>query len=331
MRRRFIAAGIAWTWLLLELQSPARQAVATVLEPSSGARTTGALKEGGGSPHFRIAYEDDRAGSLDIWVMADDGSGKRRLTMSPSDETTPAWSPDGRRIAFASNVDGTADIYVMSRDGSGLKRLTAGADTDLFPAWSPDGRRLAFARTDLACPGANPATIVCTRIYVMNADGTRLKALTPGASAAWSPDGRRLAVGCYLGAFVGPFEFTDCGERGIFLIRADGSGRSRLADGFGPAWSPDGHWLAYASGQEGQSVQIQVMNLKTREKIRLTEEANGVLDRYPCWSPDSKKIAFYSKDQPTTYREIHSVGVDGSNRQRLGDGSGPSCSPASSS
>ena len=90
----------------------------------------------------RIAFDSQRDGNREIYVMDADGSGVARLTHNGDDDLTPSWSPDGRRIAFASGGRARLDIYVMNADGSGATRLT---DNDGgTPAWSPDGRRIAF-------------------------------------------------------------------------------------------------------------------------------------------------------------------------------------------
>ena len=83
-----------------------------------------------------------------------DGSHQRNLTRDAARDSTPSWSPDGRRIAFQSDRDGNLEMYVMNADGTGLLNLTQNAAFDGIPfiqhsraqlsAWSPDGRRIAF-------------------------------------------------------------------------------------------------------------------------------------------------------------------------------------------
>ena len=89
----------------------------------------------------RIAFQSDRDGDWEIYVMNSDGSGLTRLT---DNEVAPvimlSWSPDGRRIALISNQDGDWEIYVMNSDGSGLTRLTDNEVWDAYPSWSPESR-----------------------------------------------------------------------------------------------------------------------------------------------------------------------------------------------
>ena len=59
-----------------------------------------------------IAFASAREGSLDLYAMDADGSGTRRLTTGPSNESEPAWSPDGAQIAYQNDVNGD-HVFVM--------------------------------------------------------------------------------------------------------------------------------------------------------------------------------------------------------------------------
>jgi Tol biopolymer transport system component len=64
----------------------------------------------------------------DVWVMNADGSGERNLTRNAAHpfatDSSPAWSPDGRKILFVSDRDGNGEVYVMNADGSRVRKLT---------------------------------------------------------------------------------------------------------------------------------------------------------------------------------------------------------------
>jgi len=64
----------------------------------------------------RIAFQSDRDGEFEIYVINADGSNLTRLTGNPAKDVFPAWSPDGSHIAFVSDRDGNAEIYVMNAD-----------------------------------------------------------------------------------------------------------------------------------------------------------------------------------------------------------------------
>ncbi len=226
----------------------------------------------------RIAFQSDRDGDSEIYVMNAAGSGVTQLTHNGAGDWSPAWSPDGRRIAFNSDRDGDSEIYVMNAAGSGVTQLTHNDAGDHGPAWSPDGQRIAF----------NSDRDGDHEIYVMNAAGSGVTQLTHhGAwdfAPAWSPDGRRIA-----------FSSLRDGDFEIYLMNAAGSGVTQLThndavDWF-PAWSPDGRRIAFESDRDGDS-EIYVMNAAGSGVTQLTH--NDDEDWFPAWSPDGQRIAFQS-------------------------------------
>lgn len=68
------------------------------------------------------------------------------LSRSSTQDSLPAFSPDGRRVAFCSARSADAfEIWVSNIDGSSPERLTHGpGDWQCSPSWSPDGTTIAF-------------------------------------------------------------------------------------------------------------------------------------------------------------------------------------------
>jgi len=69
-----------------------------------------------------IAFAWCEGRNCDLWVAPSGGGHAVQLTMHPSYDDTPAWSPDGAKIAFTSARAGKMDVYVMDLDLEDLHR-----------------------------------------------------------------------------------------------------------------------------------------------------------------------------------------------------------------
>ena len=101
----------------------------------------------------------------------------------------------------------------------------------------------------------------------------------------------------------------------IYVVNADGTGRTRLtrnpAEEFSPAWSPDGTKIAF-SRFTGSRFQIFVMNADGSGAVQLTfadASATGA-----AWSPDGTRIAFTRCGDSC---DVYLMDADGRNVRRL--------------
>jgi TolB protein len=312
-------------FILLE-RGAASQPASPALSARSGAAS--------GRPSSKIAFVRTvgsiplRHSWFGLYVMNPDGSGKRRLArhfwVSNLSLGSLAWSPDRRKLVFAAHLSRSTapcdsycgkEIFVINADGSGLRRLTRNAVADWEPAWSPDGQKIAWLSRGPQGTGAD--------VFVMNADGSDQQNLTPKpgnrGDPRWSPDGRAIL---FTAASPGQPPSPSAGPiSDAYVMNADGSGQRNLthtpkAGEFGPAWSPDGHHIAFSrrAGPPGE-VRIVVMNADGSAKHAVTPKlahtGDGWITVTAAWSPDGRRIAFDHHDV------IYVVNADGSGLRRL--------------
>lgn len=175
----------------------------------------------------RIVFHSNREGNFELYTMNRDGSDQRRLTNHPGVDQFPEWSPDGREIAFRRDVD----IHVLDLESGEIRRLTEAPPLNQMPAWSPDGRQLAFM-------SSRDGYI---SVFLMNADGTEQRNLTPkreedadsdwvSRAPSWSTNGRHIY-------FMSARPSTGL-DLEIFIMKADGTGATRLTHTIGMDGSP---------------------------------------------------------------------------------------------
>ena len=239
--------------------------------------------------------------------------------------TAISLSPDGAQLAYSTceyprkaadgvsrpptDTDYQYDISMVATAGGEPLRLTTedtysiSDDTyDNFPAWSPDGTRIAFLHGRW------------THLYVMAADGTGVRDLTPDRPGKkhldvvnhppqWSPDGQRLA-------FVARDEYR---EQELYVVRADGSELRRLAAAARApvAWSPDGERLAFAH-VENNAVTLVTIKADGTD-VRQITTLDGWQPQYGdadpvwawietlAWSPTGTQILFSVNDQSPAF------------------------------
>lgn len=103
----------------------------------------------------KIAFNTNRDGTWEIYVMNSDGSNPTRLTHSAG-SWFPSWSPDGSRIVYCSKGSGHTrpSISIMNADGSNMYELIQDDENSLWrPTWSPDGKYITWVKTGGINPG----------------------------------------------------------------------------------------------------------------------------------------------------------------------------------
>lgn len=263
---------------------------------------------------------------------------RSELTYDASD---PRWSPDGKYITYLSDYGGSYGLYRAEIKVRGKKaslepplRLTAirqsnhflGHPTRKDHAWSPDGRYIAFVAADPATcnerEDPNDPLVVdrtlyksrtafsdncLTRVYVMDASGQNIRALTTGPydshSLSWASDSRRL---CFISNRSEDPDHNYNNE--LWTVDIESGNITRLTNTIGtehdPQWSPTGDWIAYPAtvrpvntkDSPPENTFLYALSTDGEKRVNLTL----TLDRRasnPQWHPDGEWLYFSIRDE----------------------------------
>ncbi len=276
-------------------------AQATEVAPTAPAQETAQPPATGGNPPGSLIFDTFENGGFNIYRVRADGSG---LTQIISNGSEPALSPDGSRIAYHMRRDvGGLGIGLASATGQPLSTVTEESAAG-YPTWSPDGNHIAYNvvpsnrltsqilrigvgpdNTPIViadgwrpawqpAPGTNvlydgcKAGANCGSVLTLNAfegDPNNPALITTGEAGAWSPNGQQIA---FQGA-------DDKGQTQIWIVNADGSGRTQVTTDTGthgmPIWSSDGQWLFYRTDQGGKGWAIYAIRTNGSDARKIVD------------------------------------------------------------
>ncbi|GAB4432633.1 MAG: hypothetical protein Kow0031_14040 [Anaerolineae bacterium] len=269
----------------LELTAPAAngEAAATVVASAGPGAVAG---NGSG----KLVFQARNGG--DIYVINTDGTGLRRVTHG----LDPQLSPDGTQIAFT-RWDPRFELFTINVDGSNERAWFSGRRQMKSPTWTADGNKLVFSFQEGGTLEGERK-----RVNLVNAAIKGEEVRIPDNARGIELDGPVLEY------FIPPDAYWWLAE--IDLTKetyTDLSTGTRY--NYAPSAHPSDPALVYYRADKGIGEYNDAA--KTSRPVSFDDRDRGAI----AVSPDGSKVAFtYYQDGNW---EIHTMNIDGSNRQRL--------------
>jgi eukaryotic-like serine/threonine-protein kinase len=223
-------------------------------------------------------------------LRIDVATGRSRTLVAEDDGVQPSWSPNGWRIAYWGVPSGSARriLWTVPADGGPPAKALDDGFLNWNPVWSPDGAWLYFGsdrsgslnlwrlpideRSGRVTGEAEPVTTPATAsgFWSLSRDGSRILYAADESKSnverfPFDPAGLRV---------TGREESV---TRGSHLVRSC-------------AVSPDGRRIAFHDSLPRE--ELFVAGIDGSGLRQLTDD--GFKDRVPVWSPDGRRLLFYS-------------------------------------
>ena len=283
--------------------------------PSSGGRALQLTTNDGFDGHpvwspggDSLAFASDREGSLDVFVMAADGSGKQQLTTSSVSEVPVAWAADGRIILRRAGNPAPADLtfptstffhlYAVPRTG-GRQCLYQELTMDDLSI-GPRGELLYVDVKGYEDRFRKHHTSPITRdVWVYNNNEYRRLTTYKGEdrNPVWAADGQSIY---YLSEQDGTLNvyarsLADGSERQLTHYKGNPVRYLSASRGSRLCFSYDGEiYTMNASGGEPTKLEVKIQNDARPSNLIRRLAMNGA--RSVCVSPKGKEIAFIMND-----------------------------------
>jgi TolB protein len=253
----------------------------------------------------QVLENTDALVGYNLWSVAADGSGLRRLTTDQK-VLRAMWSPAHEGILYSTT---DMEVYLL-KDGKAqllVERATS-------PALSPDGSRLAYARLpDSWSAGAMPGSYA---LHVRDLNSGADVALTQGADDAepmWTPDGKSLLF--LSGARTGLTSFWRVDVDGTRLQQVTNIGRTNVDASFilNPSsnteaqWSADGSRLLYGAHYTNDG---EVMVLEFSEARELSRAYSLGQGHSPMWTADGDVLLAREANGTVSFVEVSAGGAE---------------------
>ena len=268
----------------------------------------------GGFPNSAMPAWGDRLADQQIWQIiaylrsfAQPPAATAAVPPTPPPPTAPAAAPSAHEplppLIFARQ----GELWHSDGRAAPPRRLTRlGADVLAeHPAVTPDGRQIAFIAR---APGPITATlpVSVTTLYLMNADGTDLRALWQPARGwvalpAWGPAPNALYVGYSELRSDPQAPVADWLFEIVRVDAATGERRTVIADARDPAIARDGTRMAYLHFDRASAAFSLHMAAPDGTGDREVVAAGAFSTFYaPRFSPDGKRIIVAAIGGPVT-------------------------------
>ncbi len=259
-------------------------------------------------PHWspdgsKISYiQLNESGLWDVWVVPALGGTPRKLLNNANDS---AWSPDGRSLTYADFS--TRTIWVCDATGSNARQLTQSEDTawHLQPAYSHDGTKIAFVRRTNGPRGELASVDVATgRVERITGDGAL------AVSPVWSADNQYVYFASSRGGSINLWKVAARGGSPVQITA--GRGDDSYLD-----VSADGRKIVFESQRSVKNLLEAEVDSATEAGRRwlTTDAARGTLA--PVYSPDGRRIAYFTYRNGAENESIWMMNADGSNPVQL--------------
>ena len=239
-------------------------------------------------------------GNYDLFRQRVGGKNLIPLTPNtPSEDSEPAFSPNGEHIAFYSNRE-PKGVFVMEATGENLRPVIAGCH---HPAWSPDGQEIVCSKFGQSLPSTRNTN--ASSLWIANV-ATGQKRLLSDCDAmwpTWSPSGARIAFW---------FQPPSAGRRDIATISRDGGEISVVSKdastNWNPVWSPDGKFLYFVSDRGGNMGFWRVAIDEGTGKVLGEPEpvlTPSTYSRHLSFSRDGRRMIYVQTDQESNIRAFN--------------------------